>query len=94
MILVGGSNRHKDVKPVFRFMKMDTVRVDSMLLPRQKIKVSVEEADFEEIYWTDEEGNIELRFEEIIPEPADAYSVLRLIIRYEEMVDTVKVRRL
>jgi hypothetical protein len=50
--------------------------------------------DFEKEYYTDEYGNVKLKFDEIIPESTEADSVLDLIIRYYELVDTVEVRRL
>jgi hypothetical protein len=74
------------------YIKIDTVCVDSMLLSKQKIGVSIEEADFEKMYYTDEEGNVNLKFGEIIPEPTESDSILELIIKYEAMVDSVDVR--
>jgi len=65
-----------------------------MFLSKQKIKISVERLDFAKMYYTDEDGNIELKFDEILPEPTDADSVLSIIMRYYELVDTVRVRRL
>ncbi len=94
-MIVAGSRRSKgaaNIKSDFR--KADTLCVDSVLLSRQKIKISVEKTGFEEIYWTDRGGNIGLKFDEIIPEPTEADSVLELIIRYEDLADSVKVRRL
>jgi len=45
----------------------------------------------EKAYYTDKNGNIKLKFDDIIPEPAEADSVLNLIIQYEELIDTVNV---
>ncbi len=74
------------------FVKIDTVCMDSMFLVKQKIKVEVEKSDFEKICYTDEYGNIELKFNEILSDPKVADSVLNVIIRYYEMVDTVDVK--
>ncbi|MBN1695701.1 hypothetical protein JW879_09965 [candidate division WOR-3 bacterium] len=74
------------------FIKTDTVCVDSMFLIKQKLKISIVDSDFEKSYYTDENGNIELWFDEIISEPTDADSILDIIIRYYELVDTVEVK--
>jgi hypothetical protein len=58
----------------------------------EKVKIVVENTNFEKTYWTDENGNIKLKFEDIIPEPLAADSVLNLIIHYYELVDTVEVK--
>ena len=76
------------------YIKTDTVCVDSMFLIKQKIKVEVGKSDFEKYYYTDEYGNIELKFNEILSDPTEADSVFSVIIRYYEMVDTVEVRQL
>lgn len=91
---VATANRRKVVKPVFGFIKIDTICVDSDSLSRQKISILVDGSDFEKEYYTDADGKIELKFDEIIPEPTGADSVLNLILRYYEMADTIKVRRL
>jgi len=91
MIVGGGKRRLTVVESGYDLIKRDTACVDSILLIGQKIKVELEESNFEKIFWTDENGNIELRFEEIIPEPTEADSTLNLIVKYEEMVDTVDV---
>jgi len=91
-------NRRKDTEAipyaVPYFVKGDTICVDSMLLSKQKIKISVEESDFEETYYTDKYGNIELKFKEILPESTEDDSGLNLIIQYYNLIDTVRVRRL
>ena len=74
--------------------KIDTVCFNSISMSGKKAEVKVENANLEKIYWTDEDGNIELKFNEIIPEPTEADSVLNIIIRYGEMADTVEVGRL
>lgn len=89
---VGAANRRKAVKPVFRFIKTDTVCVDNELLSKRKVKISIVDLDFEKSYYTDEKGNIELQFDEIIPEHTKADSVLSIIIRHYELVDTVNVK--
>jgi len=93
MIVWGGNSRSSDIKSRRDYIKKDTICVDSMIISNSEMEISVEKTNFKKIYWTDEDGNIELSFEEIIPEPAEADSVLNLIIKYEDMVDTVKVRR-
>jgi hypothetical protein len=60
-------------------------------LIKQKIKVMVENSDFKKTYWTDKNGNIELKFNEIIPESTVDDSMFNLIIQYEELFDTVNV---
>lgn len=85
------SYRSKGSKAMHCFGKGDNICVESVSLSKQKIKISIENSDFEERYWTDEEGNVNLKFEEIIPESTEVDSVLNLIIRYYELVDTVEV---
>jgi len=94
MISEGSSQGAEFIKIMPGFIKRDTVCVDSMFLIKQKIKVLVEESNFEKVYYTDEKGNIELKFDEILPEPSEGDSILSLIIRYYELIDTVRVRRL
>jgi hypothetical protein len=76
------------------FIKTDTVCVDSLVLVKQKVKVLIGNTDLEKEYYTDEYGNVKLKFNEIIPAPTNADSVLDLIIRYYDLVDTVEVKRL
>jgi hypothetical protein len=76
------------------YIKKDGICIDSTVTSVDKVKVIVENKNFEKIYYTDEFGNINLKFNEIIPEPAEADSIINLIVRYEEMVDSLKVRRL
>jgi len=92
MSYAGGARGYVVDKAVPDFIKTDTICVDSMILSKQKIKISVEESDFEKSYYTDEDGNIDLKLNEIIPKPSVADSVLNLIIQYEEMVDSVDVK--
>lgn len=66
----------------------------SNALVNESIEIIVAQSNYEKEYFTDEDGNIELKFDEVIPEPTEADSVLNLIIQYEEMADSVKVRRL
>ncbi len=94
IVFWGIDHSRKVAKAVPNFIKRDTICVDSMFLSKQKIKISVERLDFAKMYYTDEDGNIELKFDEILPEPTDADSVLSIIMRYYELVDTVRVRRL
>lgn len=94
IISESGSRGSEFIKIMPGFMKRDTVCLDSIFLIKQKIKVLVEDSDFEETYTTDENGSLELKFGEIIPEPKEADSILSLIIEYGEMVDSVKVKRL
>ena len=94
MIVWGGNSRSSDIKSRRDFIKGDTVCVDSESLSKKKIKISIDGSDLEKSYYTDKSGNVKLSFEEIIPEPTVADSIIGLIIKYEEMVDTVNVRRL
>lgn len=88
-----GMNKGREyTKVIPDFVKIDTVCVDSLFLVKQKVKFLAEKVDFEKAYYTDEDGNIELSFDEIIPEPTEADSILNIIIQYEEMVDTLDVR--
>jgi len=81
---------HTKVMP--DFIKVDTICSDSMFLSKQKIRISAEKSDFEKTYYTDENGNIELKFEEFLPEPAESDSVLNIIIQYKDMVNSVNVK--
>jgi hypothetical protein len=73
------------------YIRKNQKYIKSELLFCGKVKVLVEKTGFEKTYYTDEDGNIELSFDEIIPEPTEADSVLNLIIQYEDLVDTVDV---
>jgi hypothetical protein len=73
-------------------VQMDTVCVDKRSLLGEEIRVLVENVNFEKAYYTDKNGNIELGFDEIIPEPMEADSELDIIINYEEMADTVDIK--
>ena len=89
-----GEGRHRGeefVNVLPGYIKIDTVCVDSMFISNSEVEISVEKTDFTKTYYTDENGNMELRFNEIIPEPTEADSVLNLIIQYEVMFDTVEV---
>ncbi len=96
MVLAGppGSSKRKDIKAMSNLVKGDTVCMDSESLSIRKIKISIEDSGFEKTYYTDEKGKIELEFAEILPEPTEVDSVLNIIIRYYELVDTVRVKRL
>ncbi len=74
------------------FVKKDTICTDNAILSEQKIKVAVENSDFEKSYYTDTNGNVKLKFDDIIFEPSKADSAFSLIIKYEEMIDTVGIR--
>jgi hypothetical protein len=80
------------VKEMPGLIKEDTVCVDSVHLLKQKIKIIVEKSDFQKTYYTDENGNIELKFNEIVPEPTEADSVFNIIIQYKEMAYTVEFK--
>jgi hypothetical protein len=94
MIAWGGNSRSPDFKSGRDFIKNDTVCVASESLSKKKIRISIDGSDFEKEYYTDKNGIIQLKFDEIIPEPKEGDSVLNLIIRYEDMADTVEVKRL
>ncbi len=91
MIVWGGNSRSSDINSRRDFIEIDTICVDSMLIPNSEMEISVEKTNFKKTYLTDKNGNLELKFDEIIPEPTEADSVLNLIIKYEDMVDTVEV---
>jgi hypothetical protein len=76
------------------FVKRDTICVDSIILIKQKIKIMAENSDFEKVYYTDEYGKIDIKINEIFPEATQSDSIINLIIRYYEIVDTVKVKGL
>jgi hypothetical protein len=76
------------------YIKKNVICKNSAPLRNDEVKILLKNTGSEKNYYTDEDGNIELSFEEIIPEAAESDSVLNLIIQYEEMVDTVKVKRL
>lgn len=92
MMADGMRKGHEYPKVMPDFVKIDTVCVDSIILIKQKIKIAVENLDFEKVYYTDEYGKIELKIDEILPEPTATDSILGLIINYDEMVDSVEVR--
>jgi len=85
-------DRRKAAKDISSFIKRDTLCVDKKILSKQKVKILVEGSDFEKAYYADENGNVELKYDEIIPEPAESDSVLNLIIQYGKMVDSVDVK--
>ncbi len=92
MISEASSQGSEFTKIMPGFIKRDTICVDSIILIKQKMKITVENSDFEKVYYTDEDGNIELKIDEILPEPNEADSVLNVIIHYYELVDSVEVR--
>lgn len=94
VVVLGGANRREVVKGIPDLIRGDTVCVDSELLSMQYVNILIAELNFEKEYYTDRNGNLELKFDDIIPEPTEADSIINLIIRYYELVDTVKVRRL
>lgn len=87
-----GGFSHAKTKPYY--IKKGGICIDSTITSVDKVKVVAENKNFEKIYYTDEFGNVNLKFNEIIPEPAEADSILELIIHYKELVDSLKVRRL
>jgi hypothetical protein len=89
---VSQDEKYGKAKPYY--VQKDVICMDSRVLSISEVKVKVKNGDFGKIFHTDGYGNIELKFGEIIPEPAEADSVLDLIIRYYELVDSVEVRRL
>ena len=92
VMMYAGAKDSKSVKIMSDHVKTNRLCVDSAVVSIGKVKVIVENSGFEKTYWTDESGNIELKFNEIIPEPTEADSVLSLIVQYEELVDTVNVK--
>ncbi len=87
----GASRDFESVKIIPDYIKIDTICVDSVSLSEEEVKIMVKNTNFEKLYYTSKEGNIDLIFDEIIPEPTEADSILNLIIRYYELVDTVDV---
>jgi hypothetical protein len=94
VMTLGASRGSESIEFMPNYIKIDTVCVDSLVLVKQKVKVLIGNTDLEKEYYTDEYGNVKLKFNEIIPAPTNADSVLDLIIRYYDLVDTVEVRRL
>jgi len=88
--LVGFS--HPKTEPYY--IKRDGICIDSTVTSVDEVKVVVENKNFEKVYYTDEFGNINLKFNEIIPEPSESDSILEFIIHYKDMVDSLEVRRL
>ncbi len=84
----------KSIKEIPAHVRLDTLCIGGKLLSDEDVKVVLENSNFERSYYTNEDGNIKLKFDEIIPEPMKTDSMLNLIIRYYELVDTVRVRRL
>jgi hypothetical protein len=82
----------KSIKKIPAHVRLDTLCVGEKLLSDEDVKIVLENTNFEKIYYTNEYGNIELKFNEIIPEPTKADSVLNIIVRYAELIDTVDVR--
>jgi len=94
LIMVASGLRNGErakVKEMPDFIKEDTICVNSELMSMQKVEISIEELGLEKLYCTDEDGGIELKFDELIPEPREADSILTLIIQYKKMADTVNV---
>ncbi len=92
VILAWGTNRREVIKGIPDLVRGDTVCVDGEPLSMQYVNVLIEESNFKKEYYTDKKGNVELKFNEIIPKTTEADSILNLIIRYYELVDTVDVR--
>ncbi len=76
------------------YIKKNIICKNSTPLRNDGVKIMLKNTSSEKTYYTDENGIIQLKFDEFIPEPTEADSILNLIIQYEELVDTVKVRRL
>ena len=87
MMVMGRERGYKVAKPIPNYIKKDTVCADSVSLYGEEVKVTINNTDFEEKYLTDEDGGIELKFDEIISEPAETDLVLNLIIQYEKRGD-------
>jgi hypothetical protein len=92
VMMYAGTKDSKSVKIMPDHVKIDTICVDGAVLSDDKVDIMIRDKDFEKIYYTNKNGNIELRFDEIITAPGEADSVLDLIIQYEELVDTVNVK--
>jgi hypothetical protein len=92
--MYAGTKDSKSVKIMPDHVKTNRLCVDSAVVSIDKVKILVENTDFGKIYWTDESGNIELKFNEIVPEPTEADSVFNIIIQYGDLFGAVKVRSL
>jgi hypothetical protein len=73
------------------YIQVDTVCVDSFSVSEEEIKIMVNNTGFESIYFTNNKGDINLKFGEIIPKLIETDSILNIIIYYKEMVDSVEV---
>lgn len=74
------------------YIRKRQVCIDSTPLRDEEVKIMLEKTVFEKTYYTDKNGNIELEIKDIVPEPTEADSVLRLIVQYEDMADTIDVK--
>lgn len=91
-IISGSSDFAKSNREKPYYTKKNIMCKNSIPLRDEEVEIMLEKTDFGKIYYTDENGNIELKMNEIIPEPTEADSTINLIIQYEEMVDTLDVR--
>lgn len=92
MIVGGDDNNRKVAMDINYFIKRYTVCVDSVPLSKEEVKVVVKNVNFEKKYYTDEKGNIELKFDEMLAEPKKTNFRFKVIIHYEDMVDSVNLR--
>jgi hypothetical protein len=86
------SGRIEQKKPYY--IRENIICENSTLLRNDEVKIMLENTNSEKTYNTDRKGNLDFKINEIIPEPSVTDSTLSLIIRYEEMVDTVEIERL
>jgi hypothetical protein len=84
----------KPYKAAPYYVENGTICIDSDPLVNEKVKIINKNTNFDKIYYTDEGGDIEFKISEMFAEPTESDSILKLIIQYEEMADTVEVRRL
>ncbi|MEJ2354854.1 MAG: hypothetical protein P8Y62_03005 [candidate division WOR-3 bacterium] len=91
-IMIDGLPQYvKSIKEMPAYVRLDTLCFARKLFAAEKVKIMLGNTGFIKTYYTDGNSNLEVKFDEIISEPAEADSVLSLIIEYEELADTVEV---
>ena len=76
------------------YIRKNIICKNSTPLRNSEVKIMLKNINSEETYYTDENGIIQLKFEEIIPGPTEKDSIIDIIIQYGDLFDAVKVRRL
>jgi hypothetical protein len=73
------------------YIRKNIICKNSTPLRNSEVKIMLKNINSEETYYTDENGIIQLKFDEIIPEPTEKDSIIDIIIQYKELVDSVNV---